>query len=127
MLERTLNFYSFEQLTPYSFADLVGIKFFGIEITVTPTKSVIGADPSNNACGVKFTSTSRIDGWECRGTKVGEPSGIGAGLLVREGESVRLGAETVFDVMNTDLTLGDGLYKITVYVRLNDIWYGGEG
>jgi hypothetical protein len=125
MLDHSLNLYNFSQLAQYQFKDLIGTKFFDVETYVVPVKHAIGSDPSNNTCGVKFTSSHPVEQWECRATKEGEISNVGVGLLIAQGGAVELDAKTNFDVTSMDLTYGDGVYKITVYVRYNSIWYGG--
>jgi len=124
-LSNALNFYTHEQLKSYTHSTLAGTLHFSVLVAVTGSRDRISAKSTVNAVDVAFTSTSAIDKWECRATFAGQTSGVGIGLLIGSGNAVVSGIETKFSVPYSALTLGDGTYKISMYVQKDDIWYGG--
>lgn len=124
-LSNALNFYLHTQLNSYTHQTLSGTVHFSILVTVTGSREIISAISPVNTVDVAFSSTSAIDKWECRATLANQPSGLGLGLLVGSGNAVSAGVQTQFNVKNTALTLGDGVYRISMYVQKDNIWYGG--
>ncbi len=120
-----LNTYSYNQLNPYSYDTLQGTVYFHISADVTWSRDIIGDAASCDTCGVTWVCTASVDGWECRATLDGEPA-PGMGLLLGSGGAVTANTSVSFNVTNAQLTMGDGKYRITVYVQLIGIWYGGE-
>ena len=124
-IERSLNFYTHTQLNTYAHTTIAGTIHFSVEVTVTGNRDVIGNIAGVNTVTVTFTSTSAIDKWECRAALSGQSHGVGIGLLIGSGGAVGSGIQTHFDVQNTALTFGDGVYRISMYVQKDNIWYGG--
>lgn len=124
-LPQALNFYTHAQLNSYTHNTLAGTIHFEVRTTVTYSRDVIGKLATVNVCNVKFSSTAKIDAWECRATLEGSAYGVGIGLLVGSGGAVTANTETSFDITYSQLTFGDGKYRITVYVQLDGVWYGG--
>lgn len=121
----TLNFYTYTQLHTYSYQTINGTVYFSVRVSVKNSRDLIGRVSPANVCNVEFDSTADIEKWECRATLDGQPHGAGIGLLLKSGNAVKQGVSSSFNVTNTSLTLGDGMYRISVYVQKNNIWYGG--
>ena len=119
-----LNQRTHTQLSAYTHATLQGTFHFWLEAVVTWNRDIIGGVSPYNVCNVQWTCSAAVDLWECRATLGGTPA-PGVGLLVGSGNAVSANVNTSFNVTNTQLTLGDGVYQITVYVQLGGIWYGG--
>ena len=125
-LPNTLNFYTYEQLSTYTYEELDGTRYFSVRTAVTYDRSVVGRVSPFNVCNVEFDATDDIEAWECRATLDGQPYGVGVGLLMQGGGAVAGGTVEQFSITNTQLDLGEGKYRISVYVKKNNIWYGGE-
>ena len=67
----------------------------------------------------------QIEAWECRATLDGQPYGVGVGLLVGSGTGVAGNTPEQFFITSAQLALGEGVYRISVYVKKDNIWYGG--
>jgi len=124
-LSDTLNFYKYITLETYSYETINGTVYFSVRVTVTYDRSIVGKVSPFNVCNVEFEVTSDIDAWECRATFAGADYGVGKGLLIANGTTVSVQCAEQFGISNTQLTLGEGEYRISVYVKKNNIWYGG--
>ena len=124
-LPSTLNFYTYTQLNTYSYTGIEGTIYFSVTVTVSGDRDIIGIAPSQNVCQVTFSTTGEVDAWECRATLDGQSHGQGIGLLVGSGSTVAANTNTRFNITQNQLTLGEGKYRISQYVKLNNIWYGG--
>ena len=124
-LDTTLNFFTYEQLTNYSYKTIDGTKYFSVKTTLTYDTDKIGLPPLN-ICNVEFETTDSIEEWECRATLADHPFGIGIGILVQNGQIVAGNTPKKFNITSNQLTLGNGDYRITIYVMKENIWYGGK-
>ena len=124
-LTPAMNFFTHTQLNSYTYSTINGTIYFAVVSTLAGDRLAMSHIAPHNLLTCKFTTTSTIDKWECRATKVGQPYGVGIGLLVGSGNVVTGGVEIVFTVPSTALSLGDGEYRLSHYVQLNNIWYGG--
>ena len=137
------DFTEYTQISSYAIS---GAGEFTVTVTVTYDRNVIGRISPYNICKVQFVCSVAIDEWECRATLNPAASGLGIGLLMKNGGAVpprslwngsikwdgskmwgnRLGNVPVnFDITDTQLTQGDGTYRISVYVKVDGVWYGG--
>ena len=124
-LSDTLNFFTYEELSEYTYEEINGAQYFSVKTFVTPSRRKITNRPSDSVCKVKFEVTSNIDAWECRATLADQPHGVGVGLLIKSGGHLPNDSVEEFNILHRQLTLGDNDYRITVYVKKNEIWYGG--
>jgi len=122
-LHNTLNFFTYEQLSVYRHEEIDGTIYFSVKTAITYDRNNITNRPSENVCEVEFVCTSDIDQWECRATREEEASGSGIGLLIKNGTEVLTDESVTFPIKHTQLTLGDGRYRISVYVMKDGIWY----
>ena len=126
-LPKTLNEYTYEQLSKYIYEEINGILYFSVKSIIIYDRNRIGMTPPFNIAKVEFESTADIQAWECRATLEGQPYGIGIGLLISSGTAnIPAGAKTYFNITDTQLIYGDGKYRISLYVKKDNIWYGGE-
>ena len=122
-----------------------GITRFSVVTNVTYDRGKMSNVSPHNVCQVQFGSTLAIDAWECRAALASNPSGVGIGSLLAGGGAIpaltlwdgtvswngeklfghREGGElTHFNVTAGQLVFGDGVYRISVYVQVDGIWYG---
>jgi len=124
-LSNSLNFYTHTQLKTYTHTTLAGTIHFNVVVTVTGSRDIISAKSTVNSVDITFSSTAAIDKWECRATFENATPSVGVGLLLGSGSSIASGIETKINVPYSSLTLGDGTYRISLYVQKDNIWYGG--
>ena len=77
-------------------------------------RNKIGA---NDFLTVRFTTDIDTGAFEARATLVGEPFGVGIGLLVGAFSTTPAGVERVFEIYDTELTKGDGEYRISLFAQ----------
>lgn len=64
---------------------------------------------------VTFRSNKPLTSWEARATTTLQTPGVGVGLLVGSGGAETANTDITFDVDDTELTAGDGVYTVSVY------------
>ncbi len=125
-LPKSLNNYTYAMLASYTYATINGTVYYSVEPIITgSTAGKISNKATKTTSYVTWKADVDVTQWEARATLVGQSSGVGVGLLVGSGSAVAANTVTQFDVINTELTLGDGSYKIAVYINVNGTWYGG--
>ena len=104
-------------------------EFFGV-VLVTPEISIsnvsmykISDEVGKNTCSVLFTCSAYVSQWEARATNETITPEYGAGLLIGSGTNVNPDTETSFDVDYSELTQGDRVYTIRIYVQVEGSWY----
>jgi len=115
--------------TSESLAD--GLLSFGSEeeLTITATLSntpvsKISDETGKDSCEVKFQCDKDFDEWEARATTSAQTPGQGVGLLVGSGDAgYSADTDVTFYVDDEELTSGDVLYTITIFVKKDGSWY----
>lgn len=69
---------------------------------------------------VRFSADAAYESFECRATKTGEPYGVGIGELIASFSYTPAGTERTFEIYNTDLLEGDGLYRLSLFAKGED-------
>lgn len=121
--------YSFGGATTYSATptldtkDLVYCVSSPVPALVTESKLKISQVTDANSSEVVFTSSNDCIAWEARATFGAAATGVGIGLLVGSGTWLAANTPCSFNVDSSELTNGDGAYKITVYVQsVGGVW-----
>lgn len=69
---------------------------------------------------VRFSADAEYKSFECRATKTGDPYGVGIGELIASFSYTPAGTERTFEIYNTDLLEGDGLYRLSLFAQGED-------
>ena len=124
-LSDTLNFFAQDQLANFTQQAINGTQLFSVRITAAYDRNAISDISPFNICNVEFKVTDDIQEWECRATLEGQAYGVGVGLLVQSGSDIAANESKQFYITSAQLKLGYGRYRISVYAKRENIWYGG--
>ena len=104
--------------------------FFGVTVITSPivniisfSKAKISDENTQSICNVVFNCNTSITAWEARATNETITPIYGAGLLVGSGTALTANTTTSFDVDYSELTQGDRVYTISIYVQYDGSWY----
>ena len=82
-----------------------------LTLTNTPVSEISNV-AGKNVSAASFVSDADLEQWEAR---AGAGTAHGAGLLVGSGGELAANTAASFDVQNSELTDGEGTYKISVW------------
>lgn len=72
---------------------------------------------------VEWSADVATQAFEARATRSGSPYGVGVGLLVGAFSSTPAGVQRTFEIYDTELTQGDGAYRISLFAQGTDgVW-----
>ena len=90
-------------------------------VTFTVTKTAISGVEGQNSASISFVADAVMTAYEIRATMAGENYGRGVGTNVQSSsQTIPAGTEVTAAIYNTDLTLGDGDYRISIFAQGQD-------
>lgn len=90
------------------------------DLTFSVTGTIVSDESGYNSISVTFSSDVEYIAFECRATKADAEWGLGIGTLVAAFSQTPAGVNRTFEVYDTFLTNGDGVYRITLYAQGTD-------
>lgn len=92
----------------------------------TPTRTIISDENGYTQCVCTFTCDLNCAYWEARAVYNGGATTRGSGTLVESGTNLTANTSASIIVDYSELTNGDGTYKITIYAHAtNGMWSDG--
>lgn len=103
--------------------------FFKIQ-TFAPTVTLIGFtrekisdETGMNTSVVTFSVDNQVDNWKALATTESQTPSSTVGELVGSGTALSAFAPVNFNVDYNELTSGDRVYTVTIYVQVGGVWY----
>lgn len=86
------------------------------DLTLSFSNTRVSKVSGYSACRVEWTADMGVARWEARATRSGSALGRGIGILLASSQNFVPAGEIVsFLIFGTNLTLGDGAYRISIY------------
>jgi uncharacterized repeat protein (TIGR02543 family) len=110
---------SFIPLTRFAFIADTSPHIENLQYSTTKISDELNKD----SCSVSFTCSQSIDTWEARATNETVTPENRNGLIVGSGTTLSANTTASFVVDDEELTQGDRIYTIRVYVEKGGVWY----
>lgn len=87
------------------------------------TREKISDETGANTSVVTFSVDNPVDNWKALATTESQTPSSTVGELVGSGTALSAFTPVNFDVDYNELTSGDRVYTITIYVQVEGVWY----
>ena len=93
-------------------------------LIISNSNNKISDEPGVDTCIVTFKTNTNATQWVARATNETQNPANGVGIIVGSGGTLNAETNQVFNVDYNELTDGDRVYTITIYVNVGGVWYG---
>lgn len=93
-------------------------------LIISNSNNKISDEPGVDTCVVTFKTNTNATQWVARATNKTQTPANGVGIIVGSGGTLNAETNQIFNVDYNELTDGDRVYTITIYVNVGGVWYG---